>query len=317
MSATPPEWPDYVDRPREDYGIFGPDSPSWKVWTHPTAVLGFQRAVTLETLDPHLTAAVWDTNKVREESAKRLRGTFDYFVTVAVADSRTVVEMSELLLRVHSYATGIDPISGRRYNANNPESQLWIHVTGWHSVLICYERYGPGKLSPAEEQRFWADCVTAAEFQTCDPADVPSSRAEVREYYRMMRPKLCVSERQKELASYFLYTPLAGNSPALWAGSRLMAPAVLATMPRWMRDVMGFRQSRLTSLLARPVTKCGTWFFEPVEDRLAVLEVLAPTTGKIIAPALRGVEPLNKVTRTPAEARARYGSVNRRDAVAS
>jgi uncharacterized protein (DUF2236 family) len=316
MSGTPPVWPDYVDRPREDYGIFGPDSPSWKVWTHPTAVLGFQRAVTLETLDPHLTAAVWDTNEVRTNTIKRIQRTFDYFVTVAVADSRTVVEMSELLLRVHSYATGIDPISGRRYNANNPESQLWIHVTGWHSVLLCYERYGPG-LTPDEERRFWQECVTAAEFQTCDPADVPGSREEVREYYAAVRPKLCVSERQKELASYFLYTPRATSSPVVWGVARAIAPAVLATLPRWMRDLMGFRQSWLTGVLARPVTRFGMWFFEPTEDRLAALELVSPATGKIIAPALRGVPPREEVTRTPAEARARYGTVNRRESVAS
>ena len=28
---------------RDDYGFFGPDSPSWKVWAAPTALIGFQR----------------------------------------------------------------------------------------------------------------------------------------------------------------------------------------------------------------------------------------------------------------------------------
>jgi hypothetical protein len=32
---------------REDYGFFGPDSPSWKVWASPTSLIGFQRSVVL------------------------------------------------------------------------------------------------------------------------------------------------------------------------------------------------------------------------------------------------------------------------------
>ena len=64
---------------------------------------------------------------------------------------------------------------------NNPDQQLWILVTGWHSVLYAYELYGPGKLSEADERRYWADCAKAAEFQTIDPATVPRTRDEVRD----------------------------------------------------------------------------------------------------------------------------------------
>ena len=46
---------------RDDYGFFGPDSPSWKVWASPTALIGFQRAVVLEHFDPYLAAAVADS----------------------------------------------------------------------------------------------------------------------------------------------------------------------------------------------------------------------------------------------------------------
>ena len=45
--------------PHEDYGFFGPDSVTWKVWTYPTSLtIGFQRAVVVEELDPALIAAV-------------------------------------------------------------------------------------------------------------------------------------------------------------------------------------------------------------------------------------------------------------------
>ena len=35
--------------PHEDYGFFGPDSVTWKVWGYPTSLtVGFQRAVVVE-----------------------------------------------------------------------------------------------------------------------------------------------------------------------------------------------------------------------------------------------------------------------------
>ena len=43
--------------PHEDYGFFGPDSVTWKVWSYPTSLtIGFQRAVVVEELDPALVA---------------------------------------------------------------------------------------------------------------------------------------------------------------------------------------------------------------------------------------------------------------------
>ena len=157
-----------------DNGFFGPESVSWKVWTSPTSLIGFQRAVVLEHFDPPLAAAVADSGGIYDDPHGRLDQTLAYFLTVAVGDTRTAIQASEFLMRVHAKAIGVEPITGKRYSANNPDSQLWIHITGWHSVLKCYELYGPGRLSKADEDRYWAECRVAAELQTCDPADVPT-----------------------------------------------------------------------------------------------------------------------------------------------
>ncbi|GAA4391921.1 hypothetical protein GCM10023147_21280 [Tsukamurella soli] len=44
-----------------DLGFFGPDSPTWRVWSSPTSIIGFQRSVVLEHFDANLTAAVADS----------------------------------------------------------------------------------------------------------------------------------------------------------------------------------------------------------------------------------------------------------------
>ena len=52
-------------QPHADYGFFGPESVTWKVWGYPTSLtVGFQRAVVVEELDPNLVAAVDKTHDI-------------------------------------------------------------------------------------------------------------------------------------------------------------------------------------------------------------------------------------------------------------
>src|SRR6476646_2373083 len=238
---------------RDDYGFFGPDSPSWKVWASPTALIGFQRAVVLEHFDPFLAAAVADSAGIYTDPSGRLDRTLAYFLTVAVADGRTAIQVSDALMRIHARAKGIEPITGSRYNANNPDTQLWIHITGWHSVLKCYEQYGPGPLSPAEESRFWVESRIAAELQTCTPSDVPTSRDEVRQYFADVRSRLCTSEHTltaqcitcctRRVTAAYGYGRVAGcwrprrsrpcrNGCGAWA----ISASLSRSTPRWRRS---------------------------------------------------------------------------------
>lgn len=290
---------------RDDYGFFGPGSPSWKVWAAPTALIGFQRAVVLEHFDPFLAAAVADSAGIYQDPQKRLDHTLAYFLTVAVADGRTAIEVSDHLMRIHAKATGVEPITGRRYSANNPASQLWIHITGWHSVLKCYERYGPGPLTAAEEKQFWAESRIAAELQTCRPADVPTSRDEVRQYFADVRDQLCTSDRANRAMRYLLWTPM-DRGVKLWAGSRILAPAAIATLPEWMRRTGGFDQPAAVDAAAVPAARTLVQALTANRSRplLALARRLVPFTAEVLASHHAAGEPTHRRTVTPAEARA-------------
>ncbi|MGW5921449.1 oxygenase MpaB family protein [Nocardia fluminea] len=294
---------------RDDYGFFGPDSPSWKVWASPTALIGFQRAVALEHFDPFLTAAVADSQGIYSNPRTRLDHTLLYFVLVAVGDGRTAIQAAEHLMKVHAPMTGIEPISGKRYSANSPETQLWIHITGWHSVLKAYEMYGPGPLSPEEERRFWAECAIAAELQTCKPADVPRSREEVRAYYERVRPGLCVTERAIEGMHYLMWTPPSKG----WAyaiGSRLLSLASIPTLPMWMRRLGRYRVPRVVDLAVRIPAKVISWLAARRGNWVIVKAApfIAPMTGQVFAAHAAAPVPVDPVTITPERARALYGS---------
>ncbi|WP_291480466.1 oxygenase MpaB family protein [Corynebacterium sp.] len=233
---------------RADEGFFGPDSVAWKVWKFPGAALqGFARAVTIEHLDPDLVAAVDASGQVIKRTPIRYDRTMEYFAAVLAADAQTVIRMSDILMRVHDRSYGVNPVTGNHYEANKPSSQLWIHVTAWHSILYVYEKFGPGKLSRDEENEYWAQMKIAAQFQPIDLDDVPRTRGEVQAYLDSWREKLSASEAAVFNIDHILdgFETIEPDLPK-WLqklGRPLLRRSIIATYPRWMRSMMGLKES--------------------------------------------------------------------------
>lgn len=308
--------------PHEDYGFFAPDSVTRRVWGYPTTpLIGIQRATVIEELDPNLIAAVDATGDNYRRLDTRYARTVQYFASVAFADSRTVLTLADVLVKIHSKAIGIEPVGGGRYDANDPDSQLWILITGWHSVLKAYEMFGPGKLTEAEELQYWAECAIAAEFQTCDPDAVPRSRAEVHEYFRAWRPRLAASEAAQEMMHHLLngvnaVVPQRGFLGAVrpianWS----LRTGTIATMPRHMRDLAGVRQSGATDAAIRLYLRSVMAVISrSTALQSVILGQLSPRTLSVVQPHWHGIEPIEPVVRTPAEARELHGYPRPRDA---
>jgi uncharacterized protein (DUF2236 family) len=301
--------------PHEDYGFFGPDSVTWKVWSYPTSLtVGFQRAVVVEELDPALVASVDETHAIFDRPRTRYDRTLRYFAMVAFADSRSTSKAADVLVKVHSKGIGTDPVTGNRYDANDPDSQLWIQLTAWHSILKAYEMYGPGKLSPEEEAQYWAECRIAAELQTCSPDDIPRTRDGLHVYYERMRPQLLGSELARNAMNHLLRADvmlptLPGTfAPVTWLTTRALRAATIATMPRWMRELAGLKQSRAVDLAIRPVMRVAFALANlNKRAKLELLTFLSPMTRDVVAPVLYGVPPTHPVVRTPTQARELYG----------
>lgn len=300
-----------IVEPQRDYGLFGPDSVTWKVFRYPTsAVIGFQRTVVVEMFEPFLMAAVHDTQAVMRRPNVRYDRTLQYTATMVFADSETVVKAADVLMRIHQHIVGVEPMSGLTYDANDPEAQLWIHLTQWHSVLYAYEVFGPGRLSEAEERQYWAECARAAEMQTIDPATVPRSRAEMRAYFERMRPVLAGTEAAQVTANHLLdsaYT-LFDQAPRTLRVLRrplsgLIRRATIATLPQWLRRMAGVRQGRIQDALVVAVMKPA---FAVLSRRPAVqvsmLKTISPHGHPVMAPALLDIAPLAADVVPPGEA---------------
>ena len=303
--------------PLEDYGFFGPDSVAWKVWSYPTSFsLGFIRAVTVEELDPHLIAAVVDSGGVYARTRTRYDRTLHYFALVLFGDSRTATRASNVLVKIHAKAVGDDPVSGRRYDANDPDSQLWIHMTAWHSILKCYEMYGPGTLTADEERRYWEDCAVAAELQTIRVEDVPRSREAVNAYFESWRPKVAGSEEAQKMMDflldgigYVLPVPPRPLRPLHRGLTALHRRAVIATLPRYMRSLAGIHQGPVTDALVLWPTRLmygALAAMRRIPSALVTfLTLISPSTVPVVAPYFFGITPRDPRTVTPAQARER------------
>jgi uncharacterized protein (DUF2236 family) len=233
---------------------------------------------------------------------------------VAFGASEPTAKAADVLVKIHSKAIGVEPYAGGRYDANAAHSQLWIHLTAWHSILYAYERYGPGRLSAEEEARYWEECAIAAELQTCDPADVPRTREGVAAYFERMRPQLqgspiAVQAMQHLLDGGLLVDPLPRwLAPVSWLNNLVLRAGVIATMPRWMRAMAQVRQPRVVDVLVRPVLWTAFRLARlSTGVQVAALRSIAPGSVPIVEPVLRGVGPLRPEVVTPAEARARLG----------
>lgn len=318
--STLREWLSLPDaEPAEDYGFFGPDSVTWKVWSYPTSLsIGFQRAVVIEELDPGLVASVDATQAIYDRPRTRYDRTLRYFAMVAFGESRTTAEAADILVRIHSKAIGVDPVTGNNYDANDPAAQLWIHLTAWHSILYAYEKFGPGPLSADEEASYWADCAKAAELQTLEPADVPRTRAGVRAYFEQMRPDLIDSAIARRAMAHLLHAEviMPPSLPrVLWPATLVITAflrrGTLATMPRWMRKLGGLKgtdTSRvLDALIVPPLSAAFTLLSLSPRVQLMLLRLISPMTLPIGTRVLRSIRPVNPVTTTPREAQRRFG----------
>jgi len=305
----------------QDYGLFGPDSVTWKVFTYPTATtVAFQRTAAVEMLEPHVLAAVSATQSVMRRARRRYDRTLQYTATVAFADSAAVVKAADTLVRIHRKFVGPEPIGGGQYDANDPRFQLWIHLTQWHSLLYTYEKFGPGKLSPAEELQYWAECRRAAVCQTFDPDDVPGNRAEVRAYFESMRPRLAGSEEAQATVAAILNGSIVSVAipavvrPVARAVTWLMKAATISTMPRWLRRVAGVRQGPLTDSVVTVLARAGFRLASrSTRFQVAVLAQTSPSAYPIMAPVLLGIPAQSPVTVDPIEAWKRAGRPLPRD----
>jgi uncharacterized protein (DUF2236 family) len=237
-----------------DWGLFGPDSVSWRVHSSPVLLVGGLRALIIQSLNPLAMAGIDQHSDYLQRPLSRLRRTAEYVATIVYGDTPSALRAGEMVRRIHSRVIGVDPITQSPYSAEDIETKLWVHCVEAHSFLSAYRTYG-GRLSEAEQDAYLAEQVRAAGLMGLPAELVPASRAAYRDFFAYMRPGLCVSEASRDAIELVVDPPMIRELLPHQGSLRTMAAAAVAITPRYMRRMTGIERSRLVYLGAGTSTR--------------------------------------------------------------
>jgi uncharacterized protein (DUF2236 family) len=225
-------------------GYLGPDSVAWKVVGHPVSLVGGLRALIVQSLHPLAMAGVAQHSDYRNRSLDRLRRTAYYVTATTFGDRATADAAARRVRAIHRKIRGTDPVTGRAYSADDPDTQLWVHCVEWHSFLAAYRAYG-GRLTTEEQDRYHEEGARVAPLVGLPEAMVPRSVAEQRDYFESVRPQLVLSPDARDAIRFVLSPPLTRDLLPFQIPIRLLARAALAIVPRDLRRLARIDQPRL------------------------------------------------------------------------
>src|SRR5438477_4734627 len=164
-----------------DQGFFGPDSVSWRVHRETTVLFGGARALLMQAAHPLVIAGARETGFYERNPWKRLERTLQLTYAITFGTRREADEAAERINTVHRSVRGVDPVTGKRYDALDPELLLWVHACLVDSALL-FEQLTVGLLDPAERERFHQEQMLAAELVRIPREIIPPMVGDLRNY---------------------------------------------------------------------------------------------------------------------------------------
>jgi uncharacterized protein (DUF2236 family) len=233
----------------EDLGFFGPDSVSWRVHREVTVLFGGARALLMQAAHPLVVAGADQTGMYERNPWRRLQRTLILTYTLTFGTRAEARAAAERINEVHARIRGIDPVTGRRYDALDPELLLYVHACLVDSALL-FEELTVGALDDAGRQRFHEEQMLAAELLLVPRERIPPTVPELREWLSGFerRGELRVTRGARRVAELFLDPPREAEwRPVLQGVARL----AFATLPPGVRELYGFDVGPLKERAAR------------------------------------------------------------------
>jgi uncharacterized protein (DUF2236 family) len=272
-----------MDTGRDD-GYFGPDSVSWQVHKEVTVLFGGARALLMQAAHPLVVAGANQTGMYERNPWKRLQRTLILTYTMTFGTRAEADASAQKINEVHTRINGIDAVTGKRYDALDPELLLYVHACLVDSALR-FEELTIGRLDDAGRQRFHEEQMLAAELclvpREAIPPTVPALRAWLADFDD--RGEIQVTEGARRVLDLFLDPPAEAEwRPILKGVSRL----AFATLPPTLQERYG--------LPFGPVRRASAAATFPV---IRAIHRLIPPRFRYIAPyqefmlRQRGIDP--------------------------
>lgn len=235
--------------PPSDEALFERDSPIRLVHADIVGMMtGGVRALLLQMLHPHALQGVLDHSNFREDMHGRLQRTARFIAVTTFAHRDEAMKAIARVNRIHAQVGGTLP-DGTPYQATNPRTLAWVHVTEAQSFLAGYLRHVRPDMPGCEQDEYYRQFAVIARMLGADP--VPETRAEAERIFRDLRHDLSPSPEAREVAQLVLSQRPKGTPVAVQ--SMLTADAV-TMLPDWARTMLKLQRPVLTALPARAAT---------------------------------------------------------------
>jgi uncharacterized protein (DUF2236 family) len=221
-----------------DRGYFGPDSVSWQVHREVTVLFGGARALLMQAAHPLVVAGANQTGMYDRNPWRRLQRTLILTYTLTFGTRAEADAAAARINEVHTRINGIDPVTGKRYDALDPELLLYVHACLVDSALL-FEQLTMGRLDDAGRERFHREQMLAAEMMLVPrdliPPTVPGLRAWLADVED--RGDLFVTEGARRVYHLFLDPPPEAEWRPVLAGVSRLAFGTLSPLLREMYGV--------------------------------------------------------------------------------
>jgi uncharacterized protein (DUF2236 family) len=208
MSSTSYTYTSPDDPARDDDGLFGPGSVTWRVMSGRIMWVAIVRALYLQALHPRvirgtLQNAATITQPV--DAWVRLRRARKFVETRTFGTTAEAERAGRRVRKIHEALSGSDP-DGTRYRVDEPELLLWVHCGEVTSCADIARRSGV-PFSAADLDAFVDEQRASAELIGVDRAAAPTSMAELGAYYEEIRPRLYACDEAKQALRLTFHPP--------------------------------------------------------------------------------------------------------------
>ena len=251
MPSTPYTYTSPGNPAREDEGLFGPGSVTWRVMSSRVMWVAIVRALYLQALHPRVIRGTLQNAATIAEPADawaRLRRTRTFIEARTFGTTAEAERAGRRVRTIHQSLTGTDP-DGTRYRVDEPELLLWVHCGEVASCADIARRSGL-PFCAADLDAFVDEQRASAELVGADRAAAPASMAELAAYYQTMRPKLYACEEAKQALRLTIHPPVPDGNRVLKLGLPPVSVLAFATLPRWARHMYGRPDGPLSDMAA-------------------------------------------------------------------
>lgn len=217
-------------------GYFSPNSVSWRIHSDPAGWIGGGRALLVQALHPAAMAVFTQNTRYQDDPWGRLWRTADFFVNTIFGDKASAERVAAKVRAIHQRAEAIDPKTGARRRADEPELLLWIHATAVDSFIAAHRQF-VGGLTAEDADRYVDEMAVMAELLGLPPSMTPRTTREVDLYLEEAQPSLEITDEARDAARWMLFFP---PIPKMFRPAWLpVTAALISSLPLFARQMYG------------------------------------------------------------------------------